>query len=397
MLKNISILGSTGSIGTNTLDVVRSNRGRFRVVALACGKNLPLLKEQILEFKPLLVSVLKESDISILRQMLGAQFSSTKIVFGPAGAIEVATHPECERVVSAIVGAAGLVPTLRAIEAKKQIALANKETMVVAGELMSRMAAKAQIKIFPVDSEHSAIFQSLLGHNLHEVKRLILTASGGPFLKTSKEELKTVTVARALKHPNWNMGAKITIDSATLMNKGLEIIEARWLFDIPADRIDVHVHPQSVIHSMVEYTDGSVIAQLGIPDMRIPIAYALSFPDRLPNPLPSLNLFGIRDLSFFEPDLDRFECLCLARRALKMGGDAPCVLNAANEVAVQCFLEETIGFLDIPHLVGRVLEEHKPEPTDSLEKLIRTDRWARERALEIVEELGTRNRKASIG
>jgi 1-deoxy-D-xylulose-5-phosphate reductoisomerase len=394
MLTKISILGSTGSIGTNTLDVVRSHPGRFKVVAMSCGRNLSLFVEQIREFKPKRVSVFREEDAVQLKQSLNGAVS--EIFFGEEGAVQVAVHPEAEKVVSAMVGASGLVPTLRAIEAGKEIALANKETMVIAGELMTRAAEKAGVRIFPVDSEHSAIFQALQGHNSHEVKRIILTASGGPFLKTPKEELEKVTVGAALKHPNWSMGPKITIDSATLMNKGLEVIEARWLFQIPPEKIDVHVHPQSVVHSMVEYQDGSVIAQLGIPDMRIPIAYALSYPERLPNRLPSLDLFRIRDLNFFEPDEGRFESLKLARLALERGGDAPCVLNAANEIAVQCFLEEKIAFLEIPRLVGAVLEAHRVRTIDSLEKLLESDRWSRERAAALVHEIKTRSEKDRV-
>lgn len=385
MHKNISILGSTGSIGTNTLDVVRSNPGRFRVIAMACGSQLEIFKDQILEFKPQQVSVREEKHAHRLREMLSGSVERLEILFGEVGAISIATHPAVHTVVSAIVGAAGLVPTLRAIEAGKEVALANKETMVVAGELMSAAAKRAGVPIFPVDSEHSAIFQCLQGQNKKEVKRLILTASGGPFRTKTYEELQQVTLAQALKHPNWNMGAKITIDSASLMNKGLEVIEARWLFDLPEDQIDVVVHPQSVIHSMVEYVDGSIMAQLGIPDMRTPIAYALSYPERLPNQLPGLDFLKVKEFTFFEPDLTRFECLKLARESLKIGGDAPCVLNAANEVVVAAFLNEEITFLDIPRLVGEVLSSHKVQPADQLEKLLKVDAWAREETRKRIE------------
>ena len=390
MQKSISILGSTGSIGLNTLEVIRSHPDKFRVVALACGKNIEEIKKQILEFRPLLVSVQSEKKAKELKQALPKE-NIPKIVFGEEGNIQVATYPSVDLVVSAIVGAIGLVPTLRAIQAKKKIALANKETMVIAGELMNRAAKEAGVEIFPVDSEHSAIFQSLIGHQIQEVRRLILTASGGPFLNLSKQELENVTVAQALNHPNWKMGDKITIDSATLMNKGLEIIEARWLFDIPENQIDVHIHPQSVIHSMVEYHDGSVIAQLGIPDMKIPIAYALSYPNRLLNKLPSLDLYKIRDLNFYPPDLNRFECLALAKQALKIGKDAPCVLNAANEIVVQAFLEEQIQFLDIPRVIKKVLLDHRPKTVDSVEELLKVDRWARERSREVIEEITVSN------
>lgn len=385
MQKNISILGSTGSIGVNTLEVIRSHPDKFRVIALSCGKNLEKVKEQILEFKPLLVSVQRGEDAEILKNSLSSK-NIPQIVFGENGNIEVATHSQTDLVVSAIVGAIGLVPTLRAIQSKKAIALANKETMVVAGELMNLAAKEAQVDIFPVDSEHNAIFQCLIGHKKEEVKRLILTASGGPFLHLSKKELEKVTLEQALKHPKWKMGAKITIDSATLMNKGLEVIEARWLFNIPENQIDVHIHPQSVIHSMVEYHDGSVIAQLGIPDMQIPIAYALSYPNRLPNKLPSLDLCQIRDLNFYPPDLEKFECLALAKQALKLGGDAPCLLNAANEVAVQAYLDQEIQFLDIPRIVKKVLFEHPTKQIISLEQLLETDRFARMRAAEMIQE-----------
>jgi len=380
MKKKISILGSTGSIGTNTLDVVRQNPGRFEVVSLACGKNLELVKKQIDEFHPKMVSVSHSQDAATLRESLGKY--SPEILVGIEGACKVAAHPEVEVVISAIVGAAGLVPTLKAIEAKKIIGLANKETMVIAGELMQKAAQRAGVNILPVDSEHSAIFQCLQGHNSQEVKRLILTASGGPFRETSLEDLQKVTVSQALKHPNWNMGAKITIDSATLMNKGLEVIEARWLFNIAPQKIDVLVHPQSVIHSMVEYIDGSVLAQLGIPDMRIPIAYALSFPERLPNSLPALDLAKLVHLNFFEPDIQRFPSLNLAKKCLEWGGAAPCVLNAANEVVVQCFLEEKIAFLDIPQIVSEVLEERSDTSIEKIEDLLKIDEWARQKASE---------------
>ena len=395
MVKNISILGSTGSIGTSTLDVIRSHPARFQAVALACGKNIPLVIEQIREFKPELVSVSKKEDAPILREALGAL--SPEIRFGEEGAILVATHPKADQVISGMVGAKGLVPTLKAIEAGKSIGLANKETMVIAGELMTRAAKKSGAKIFPVDSEHSAVFQALQGHNADEVKRIVLTASGGPFLKASKEELKNVSTAQALKHPNWSMGPKITIDSATLMNKGLEIIEARWLFDTPEDLIDVVIHPQSVIHSMVEYRDGSVIAQLGIPDMRIPIAYAMSFPERLENALPALNLFRVRELNFFEPDLERFPALGLARRALKRGGGAPCALNAANEVAVAAFLEEKIRFLDIPRVVESVLNDECLGNGFSLDELLKEDFRAREKAHEIISDMGGKSLSQAAG
>ncbi|MBF0492693.1 MAG: 1-deoxy-D-xylulose-5-phosphate reductoisomerase [Deltaproteobacteria bacterium] len=383
MLKTLSILGSTGSIGTSTLDVVRQNPNRFRVQALAAGKNLNLLIEQIREFKPKLVSVQHEKDLPPLREI----FPELKIFSGTTGPTEIASLAEVDLVVSALVGAAGLLPTLKAIEMGKDIALANKETMVIAGELVNEAAKKAGVKIYPVDSEHSAIFQALQGNRIEEVRKIILTASGGPFRTHALEDLQNVTLAQALKHPNWNMGQKITIDSATLMNKGFEVIEARWLFDLPEEKIEVLIHPQSIIHSMVEYQDGSVMAQLGIPDMRVPISYALSYPERLKNNLVSLDLIKIQNLSFFEPNLNKFKCLALAKRALKLGGGAPCILNAANEVAVDLFLKEEIGFLQIPELNEWVMKAGQEQRASTIEDLIRLDAWSREKAMEYFETI----------
>lgn len=380
MMKKISLLGSTGSIGTSTLDVVRRNPERLQVVAMACGRNLEKVLEQIKEFSPSLVSVGSEADAATLRAQVG---KGTEVLWGEAGSIRVAAHPDAQVVVSAIVGAAGLQPTLAAIEAGKDIALANKETMVVAGEFMNAAAARRGIKIFPVDSEHSAIFQCLNGEDPKRVKRLILTASGGPFLHKPRDEFASVTVEQALKHPNWSMGAKITIDSATLMNKGLELIEARWLFSIGPEQLDVCVHPQSIIHSMVEFQDSSVIAQLGLPDMRVPIAYALSYPDRYPNDLPSLDLTKIANLTFFEPDEEKFRCLKLAKQAMKSGGTMPAVLNAANEIAVQQFLDRKIGFTQIPALVEETLQGHASVTPRSLQDIVDADDWARRRATEL--------------
>ncbi len=379
-MKKISLLGSTGSIGVSTLDVVRQNPSELQVVALSCGRNLDRVVEQIGEFRPQFVSVMREEDVAPLRERLGDKI---EVGWGEAGAIRVATHPEADTVMSAMVGAAGLTPTYAAIRAKKQIALANKETMVVAGEFMNAAAKEAGVQILPVDSEHSAIFQCLSGARIKEVARLILTASGGPFLKKAKEEFSKITVEEALKHPNWSMGNKITIDSATLMNKGLELIEARWLFDIEASRLDVHVHPQSIIHSMVEFHDGSVLAQLGIPDMRIPIALALTYPRRLKNDLPRLNLTQIRELTFFEPDEEKFPCLKLAKQVLKEGGTLPAVLNAANEIAVQRFLEKKISFQEIAVFVEKTLMAHRKRTPSSLDHIVEADREAREFAVAI--------------
>ncbi len=378
-MKKISILGSTGSIGTSTLDVVRQNPDELQVVALACGKNLERVLEQVKEFRPQLVSVSSAQDAQLLRPKLPKE---VEILYGEAGSIAVATHPDADVVMSAIVGAAGLRPTYAAILAKKDIALANKETMVVAGEFMNAAAKEHGVRIFPVDSEHSAIFQCLNGENASEVRRLILTASGGPFLNKPRSEFETITVEQALKHPNWSMGAKITIDSATLMNKGLELIEARWLFDISPQRLAVHIHPQSIVHSMVEFHDGSVLAQLGIPDMHLPIAYALSYPRRLPNVLPSLDLTKIGTLTFLKPDEEKFRCLKLARQVLEHAGTLPAVLNAANEVAVSQFLERKIPFLKISRLVEETLEAHQSVKPKSLEEIVEVDRWAREHALQ---------------
>jgi 1-deoxy-D-xylulose-5-phosphate reductoisomerase len=376
-MKKISILGSTGSIGTSTLDVVRQNPGELQVIALACGKNLDLVAKQIEEFRPRLVSVRNPADAALLK---GKIREKVEILSGEEGAVAVATHPEVDMVMSAIVGAAGLVPTYAAIRAKKDIALANKETMVIAGEFMNAAAKECGVKILPVDSEHSAIFQCLAAGDHSEIRRLILTASGGPFLNKPAADLAAVTVEEALKHPNWNMGAKITIDSATLMNKGLELIEARWLFDVEPARLDVHVHPQSIVHSMVEFHDGSVMAQLGIPDMRVPIALALVHPKRLKNQLPQLKLTEVRELTFFTPDEEKFVCLRLAKQVLKAGGTLPAVLNAANEVAVQRFLDKKIPFLQIPVVVEKTLAAHRSQTPRSLEQIVEIDQWARKQA-----------------
>ncbi len=388
--KRLSILGSTGSIGVSTLDVVRQFPERFQVVGLSAGRNAALLKDQILEFRPAVVSVFDEELAEELDRLLKHGDHRPQILFGPPGYEAVATAPDVHLVVSAMVGAAGLLPTLAAIEAGKDIALANKETLVVAGEIVMNTAQARNVRILPVDSEHSAIFQSLQGNQRKSLRRILLTASGGPFFSKSASELQAVTPDAALCHPNWSMGRKITIDSATLMNKGLEVIEAHWLFDVPVDLIAVHVHPESIIHSMVEYIDGSVIAQLGVPDMKIPIAYALAFPERLPVKGPSLDLFQLSKLSFYPPDTGKFPCLRLAYEACERGSTLPCVLNAANEVAVQAFLECRIGFTDISRLIEEVLSRHVPPEKASLELLLTADRWAREEA----ETLIAQRRKA---
>jgi 1-deoxy-D-xylulose-5-phosphate reductoisomerase len=384
-LKTLAILGATGSIGTSTLEIVAAYPGKFRVACLTGGRNLNRLAEQIQKFQPLRVSVMSDKDATILRQLIGA--AQVEIIPGPEGLISCATHDQVDIVVSAIVGAAGLVPTLAAIVAGKDIALANKETLVAGGSLIMQEARRRQVNIYPVDSEHSAIYQSLLGHRKQDVRRLILTASGGPFRDYSLAALADVTPEQALAHPNWDMGPKITIDSATMMNKGLEVIEARWLFDLPADQIAVHIHPQSIVHSMVEYEDGSVIAQMGVPDMKAPIAYALTYPERLPLPLPPLDLCRIGQLTFAEPDNDRFACLGLAYDALRTGGTAPAVLNAANEIAVQAFLGGRISFLAIAEVIRRSVARHTSQPLDHIDTVINADQWGRDAASHEVDQL----------
>ena len=385
-MKSISILGSTGSIGVSTLDVAGSNPSMFEVVALSAGKNIALLKEQIEKFKPRLVSVLDEDCAYKLRGMLDSS-SLTKILWGAEGYREVASVKEADMVVSAIVGAAGLLPTMEAINAGKDIALANKETMVMAGNLVVEKAASKGVTILPVDSEHNAIFQCLAGSRREDVKRIILTASGGPFLYLPLEELAEIKLVDALKHPNWNMGKKITIDSASMMNKGLEVIEAKWLFDVDIDKIDVYIHPQSIVHSMVEYIDGSIVAQLGVPDMRGPISYALSYPERLLRKDNALNLFEVGPLEFIPPDFDKFPNLELAYVAGRKGGTMPAVLNASNEVVVEAFIAEKIRFVDMPAIVKETLSSHWQKEISSIGDVLEADRWARDRAMKIINKL----------
>ena len=379
-MKNLAILGSTGSIGVNALNVVSAHPEEYRVLALSAGKNLPLLQDQIAAFKPKAVAVLDESLAVDLDKALGGDHLP-EIHFGPEGFKHLATLDEVDTIISAITGAAGLMPTYEGIRAGKEIALANKETMVMAGPLVLREAKKQGVSILPIDSEHSAVFQSLQGHRKEDVKRIILTASGGPFRNLSLEEMAQVTAAQALKHPNWEMGPKITIDSATMMNKGLEVIEAKWLFNLPIEQIDVLIHPQSIVHSMVEYLDGSIISQMGIPDMMIPIAYALSYPRHIKTGLPPLELEKVGPLNFEKPDLERFKCLRLALRAASAGGSMPAVLNGANEIAVDAFLNEKIGYLDIPKLIEQTMEAHKTHPIDQIDSVMDADRWARKTTL----------------
>ena len=383
-MKKIAILGSTGSIGRSTLQVIERYPDRFQVVSLAAGKNIELLAEQIQRFRPKLAAVLDQQLAEDLVSRLQPD-AQVEVLAGSEGYQQVASLAEADMVLSAMVGAAGLIPTLSAIRAGKDIALANKETLVMAGALVMAEVRRHQVRLLPVDSEHNAIFQALEGHRREELKRILLTASGGPFRNMPMEELESVTPAQALAHPNWTMGPKITIDSATLMNKGLEVIEAMWLFDVPVEKIDVHIHPQSIVHSMVEYIDGSVIAQMGIPDMRIPIAYALAYPERLELDLPPLDFFSVKTLTFQEPDLRRFPCLDLAFAACKAGGTMPAVLNASNEVAVQAFLDNRIPFNGIPRTVNQVMQEHALDPAAELEVLLEADSWARRRAEEIID------------
>ena len=384
-MKRLAILGSTGSIGVSTLEIVAEHPGRFQVAALTAGRNLALLEEQIARFSPVMVAVPDQENARLLEQRIGAD--GPEVLYGNNGLISCAAESPAEMVVSAIVGAAGLEPTLAAIQAGRDIALANKETLVIAGELVMSAVAKSGCKLFPVDSEHSAIYQSLEGHRREDVRRLILTASGGPFRNWSIDELCAVTPKDALAHPNWNMGRKITIDSATMMNKGLEVIEAHWLFDLPIDKIAVHIHPESIVHSMVEYVDGAVMAQLGIPDMTTPIAYALSYPERLSLDLPPLDLCRLGKLHFSAPDRKCFPCLDLAYDAIRRGGTTPAVLNAANEIAVDAFLREKVGFLDIPRIIAMVIEGYSCTAVGGLDEILAADAWARQTAKSVIVDL----------
>jgi 1-deoxy-D-xylulose-5-phosphate reductoisomerase len=387
--KGISILGSTGSIGRNTLRVVESfGETEFRVVALGAGRNVETLAEQVAHHLPQLVSVETEEAARQLRaKLFERDVDLPRIVIGEEGLIEVATHQQADCVVSATVGAVGFVPTLRALEAGKRVALANKETLVMAGELMTRAAASSGAEILPVDSEHNALHQCLRGEKRAEVRRLMLTASGGPFRTKSASEIEAATVAEAMRHPTWQMGAKITIDSATLMNKGLEVIEARWLFGFGADEIGILVHPESIVHSMIELIDGSIIAQMGVTDMRHAIQYALTYPARYACELPALDLTQLSALHFEAPDTERFPCIALAYRALREGGTLAAAMNAANEEAVQAFLDERISLTDIPRIIEEVMDEHTVKAVENLEVVLETDREARAVARRIIRRL----------
>jgi 1-deoxy-D-xylulose-5-phosphate reductoisomerase len=387
--KGIAILGSTGSIGCNTLRVIESlGSNRFRVVALAAGLNVERLADQVAAHLPELVSVETEAAAHDLRsQLFERNVDLPRILVGESGLIEVATHPQADCVVSATVGAVGFVPTLKALQAGKRVALANKETLVMAGELMTDAARKSGAELLPVDSEHNALHQCLRGEQRAEVRRIVLTASGGPFRTKNKTEMKDASVAEAMRHPTWNMGAKITIDSATLMNKGLEVIEAHWLFGFGPDEIDILVHPESVVHSMIETVDGSVIAQMGVTDMRHAIQYALTYPERHASELPPLDLAALSALHFEAPDLDRFPCISLAYRALREGGTLPAAMNAANEEAVRAFIEERICLTEIPHVIKAVMDSHVNQPVQQIETVLEADSNARLAAVSEIEKL----------
>ncbi len=379
-MKNILILGSTGSIGVNTLNVIRQFPDRFSVTALTVNTRIDLLEPQIYEFKPSVVVVKDEKLANELRKKLTVK---CEVLSGIDGLISVAAKLDYDILLGAMVGFAGLSPTLEAIKRGKRIALANKETLVVGGELVTELCKKFNVELIPVDSEHSAIYQCLVGEDVRSVNKIILTASGGPFLHLNKQELENVTVKDALNHPTWKMGNKITIDSASMMNKGLEVIEAHWLFNLPKEKIEVVIHPQSIIHSMVEFIDGSIKAQMGLPDMKLPIQYALGYPERLESSNQKTNLPKINTLSFFEPDMKKFECLKLAYEVLETGGTAPCVLNAANEVAVDRFLKGDIGFTQIPSLINKTLDKIENHKSPDIETIFECDKLAREAAAQL--------------
>jgi len=380
-MKKISLLGSTGSIGVNTLDVVERNPEDFQILAMSAGSNVDLFVEQIRKFKPKFAALFEEEKIPSLKKQVADL--DVEILSGEEGCITVATISEIDIVVSGIVGKAGLLPAMEALKAGKNLALANKETLVIAGELILQEAQKTNSKIIPIDSEHSAIFQALNGERKGRIKKIILTASGGPFRTFNADQMESVTVKDALNHPNWEMGSKITIDSSTMMNKGLEYIEAKWLFGVETP-VEIVVHAQSIIHSMVEFVDTSIMAQLGIPDMRVPIAYALTYPDRFECNLPSLDLASIGNLTFEAPDFERFPCLQLAIDAMETGQTLPAVLNAANEIAVRAFLNELIPYKDIAELIRMVMHNHIPTKLNELQDILDADQWAREETTKLI-------------
>ncbi len=381
-MKRLAVLGSTGSIGRQTLEVVRKNPQRFKIVSLTAKENYRLLKEQVEEFKPPLAALLDKNKAEILKDQL--KWNKVDVLAGEEGIEASAVYPECDMVVNGLVGISGLVPTIKAVEAGKDIALANKEALVAGGHLVMEKAARHNAKILPVDSEHSAVFQCIGQTHRSRVKRIILTASGGPFRGMETEALRKVRAEDALKHPNWSMGKKITIDSATLMNKGLEVIEAKWLFDLEPDEIQVVIHPQSIVHSMVEFIDGSVLAQLGWPDMKIPIQYALTYPERMPADVEVFNPAEAGCLEFYPPDTATFPCIKLAYDALREGGSMPVVLNGANEVAVDMFLKNKLAFTDIPEVVEKVMDMHTTARNPNLDEIMYWDGWSREKAVSII-------------
>jgi 1-deoxy-D-xylulose-5-phosphate reductoisomerase len=380
-MKKISLLGSTGSIGVNTLDVVERYPEKFQVCALSTGSNVELFATQIRKFKPALAALYDSTKVDVLKELVGDL--DVEIVSGQEGTVSIASFPDADIVVSGVVGSAGLLPALAAIKAGKNLALANKETLVIAGELVLKEAARNNTQIIPIDSEHSAIFQALNGEKTERIKKIILTASGGPFRNFTLKQMESVTVKDALNHPNWSMGAKITIDSSTMMNKGLEYIEAKWLFG-PEIPVEIIVHAQSIIHSMIEFVDTSIIAQMGIPDMRVPIAYALTYPDRYESDLPSLDLSSIGNLTFEAPDFDRFPCLKLAMDAIEIGQTIPAVLNAANEIAVRAFLDGLITYKDISEIIRMVMYNHRPVPLQEMQDVLDADLWAREETTKFI-------------
>jgi 1-deoxy-D-xylulose-5-phosphate reductoisomerase len=384
-MKRITILGSTGSIGRNALEIVSNYRNRFKVVALTAGKNIDLVEEQIKSFSPEVVAVADEAAARELQRRMGRHAPS--ILSGHEGVAEAASYKGSEFVLSAIIGAAGLIPTISAIRSGKTIGLANKEALVIAGRIVTEEANKSGVKILPVDSEHSAVFQCIEGHRNSEIRRIILTASGGPFAGKDASELNDMKPEDALRHPNWQMGKKITIDSATLMNKGFEMIEAHYLFDVPPGKIDVLIHPQSIVHSIVEFPDKSYIAQMSMPDMKGPIAYALSYPERLENVMQGLDLGGIDSLVFKKPDNKSFPCLSYAYMAMESRGTMPSVLNAANEVAVDAFLKGMIRFTEIPLVIRETMGKHEVLADTDLAVILEADNWARKKAEEIIEEI----------